>query len=166
MRRSACRALAGKVYKVTLTAAAKSFDQGRICVGNYQAHDLVPNLCHTLTCGSDEGSPCQTNSNLRLLHTPASALFRHRPASLSHTPDRLRNMGRLKIESPVPSDIVIAQATVPTHISEVAKSIGLAPEEYDLYGTTKAKVSLSMNTSMHCNASHLQYQARHEVQAW
>lgn len=55
---------------------------------------------------------------------------------------RLRNMGQLKVEHPVPSDIVIAQATKPIHIAEVAKSIGLEPDAYDLYGTTKAKASV------------------------
>ena len=51
-------------------------------------------------------------------------------------------MGQLKVEHPVPSDIVIAQATKPIHIAEVAKSIGLEPDAYDLYGTTKAKASV------------------------
>ncbi len=49
-------------------------------------------------------------------------------------------MGKLKCESPVPSDINIAQAATPVHISEVAQAAGLGPDEYDLYGTTKAKV--------------------------
>lgn len=50
-------------------------------------------------------------------------------------------MGKLDVQSPVPSDIVIAQAVKPIHIADVAKSIGLLPDEYDLYGTTKAKVT-------------------------
>ena len=57
-------------------------------------------------------------------------------------------MGKLQVQNPVPSDIFIAQATIPTHISEIAQSIGLSPEEYDLYGTTKAKVALALSQSM------------------
>ena len=51
-------------------------------------------------------------------------------------------MVRLECKSPVPSDIDIAQAATPVHISEIAKAAGLSPEEYDLYGTTKAKVGV------------------------
>ena len=54
----------------------------------------------------------------------------------------LKNMGKLQCESPVPSDIKIAQAATPVHISNVAQAAGLGPDEYDLYGTTKAKVRL------------------------
>lgn len=53
---------------------------------------------------------------------------------------RLRNMVKLECKSPVPSDIDIAQAATPVHISDIAKAAGLTPDEYDLYGTTKAKV--------------------------
>lgn len=49
-------------------------------------------------------------------------------------------MVKLECKSPVPSDIDIAQAATPVHISDIAKAAGLRPEEYDLYGTTKAKV--------------------------
>lgn len=49
-------------------------------------------------------------------------------------------MGKLQCESPVPSDIKIAQAATPVHISNVAQAAGLGPDEYDLYGITKAKV--------------------------
>lgn len=49
-------------------------------------------------------------------------------------------MGRLKCRSPVPSDIDIAQACKPVHIEKIAKDLGLCPEDYDLHGTTKAKV--------------------------
>jgi hypothetical protein len=42
---------------------------------------------------------------------------------------------------PVPSDIDIAQSVKPKHISLIAEaSLGLQPEEYELYGTAKAKV--------------------------
>lgn len=46
----------------------------------------------------------------------------------------------LKIKSPVPSDIEIAQSVVPQHISIIAEALGLEASEIDLYGTTKAKV--------------------------
>jgi len=39
-----------------------------------------------------------------------------------------------------PRDIDIATAQAPKPIAEIAEEIGLAPEEYDLHGTTKAKV--------------------------
>ena len=78
---------------------------------------------------------------------------------------RLRNMGQLKVESPVPSDIVIAQATKPNHIAEIAKSIGLDPHAYDLYGTTKAKASVVSATfpkakpsQMHATAMQFVYE--------
>jgi hypothetical protein len=46
----------------------------------------------------------------------------------------------LDVKTPVPSDIDIAQGIQPQHISTVAESLGILPEELDLYGTTKAKV--------------------------
>lgn len=54
-------------------------------------------------------------------------------------------MVKLECKSPVPSDIDIAQAATPVHISDVAKAAGLTPDEYDLYGSTKAKVSIPMH---------------------
>ncbi|MEP7352130.1 MAG: formate--tetrahydrofolate ligase [Acidobacteriota bacterium] len=45
---------------------------------------------------------------------------------------------------PVPSDINIAQAAVPMPISQIAAEAGILPEELDQYGTTKAKVHLSI----------------------
>ena len=53
---------------------------------------------------------------------------------------RLNNMGKLQCKSPVPSDIDVAQTANPLHISEIATAAGLTADEYDLYGTTKAKV--------------------------
>ncbi|MEW5298569.1 MAG: hypothetical protein WDW36_001677 [Sanguina aurantia] len=50
----------------------------------------------------------------------------------------------LKIKSPVPSDIEIAQSVVPQHISIIAEALGLEASEIDLYGTTKAKVRLEV----------------------
>lgn len=43
-------------------------------------------------------------------------------------------------QNPVPSDIEVSQSIKPIRISEIAESIGILPEEYDMYGSTKAKV--------------------------
>ena len=59
-------------------------------------------------------------------------------------------MVKLECKSPVPSDIDIAQAATPVHIAEIAKAVGLSPEEYDLYGTTKAKVGSVMLVQALC----------------
>lgn len=45
---------------------------------------------------------------------------------------------------PVPSDIAISQAVAPHHIGKIAQECGLLEEEFDYYGKTKAKVSLSV----------------------
>ena len=47
---------------------------------------------------------------------------------------------KLNCISPVPSDIDIAHAAVPVHISQIAASLGLAEDDYDCYGKTMAKV--------------------------
>ncbi|HET7457692.1 MAG TPA: formate--tetrahydrofolate ligase [Gemmatimonadaceae bacterium] len=44
----------------------------------------------------------------------------------------------------VPSDIEIAQAATPRPIVDVAAELGLSPDEIDLYGRYKAKVSLDV----------------------
>lgn len=47
----------------------------------------------------------------------------------------------LPVQDPVPSDIDIAQSIQPKHISQIAEvALGLQPQEYELYGPTKAKV--------------------------
>lgn len=47
----------------------------------------------------------------------------------------------LPVQDPVPSDIDIAQSIKPKHISQIAEvGLELRPEEYELYGPTKAKV--------------------------
>lgn len=47
----------------------------------------------------------------------------------------------LPVKQPVPSDIGIAQSIKPKHISQIAEvGLELRPEEYELYGPTKAKV--------------------------
>ena len=50
----------------------------------------------------------------------------------------------LKLKTPVPSDIDIAQAQTPKYINKLAEEVNLLPEEVDLYGKKKAKVSLSV----------------------
>ncbi|GLC46308.1 hypothetical protein PLESTB_000997500 [Pleodorina starrii] len=50
----------------------------------------------------------------------------------------------LPVKQPVPSDIDIAQSVEPIHIAKIAEAVGLLPEEYELYGTHKAKVKLSV----------------------
>jgi formyltetrahydrofolate synthetase len=44
----------------------------------------------------------------------------------------------------VPSDIEIAQAAVPIPITHIASEAGILPQELELYGSTKAKVRLSI----------------------
>ncbi|KAG1675685.1 hypothetical protein FOA52_002394 [Chlamydomonas sp. UWO 241] len=56
---------------------------------------------------------------------------------MAHTP-------LMPVQSPVPSDIDIAQAVAPEHISKVAAALGLLEDECDLYGKYKAKVKLSV----------------------
>jgi formyltetrahydrofolate synthetase len=50
----------------------------------------------------------------------------------------------LKLRSPVPSDLEIAQEATLKPISQIAEEIGLLPEELLLYGPYKAKVKLSV----------------------
>ncbi|MCB0050502.1 MAG: formate--tetrahydrofolate ligase, partial [Caldilinea sp.] len=46
------------------------------------------------------------------------------------------------LKRPVPSDLDIAQAATPLPIGEIAEDAGILPEELELFGNTKAKVSL------------------------
>ncbi len=45
---------------------------------------------------------------------------------------------------PVPSDIAVSQAIKPAPIGEICEEAGCLPGEYDLYGSVKAKVHLSV----------------------
>ena len=47
---------------------------------------------------------------------------------------------KVNVQNPVPSDIEVSQSIRPTRISEIAEAIGILPDEYDMYGSTKAKV--------------------------
>lgn len=50
----------------------------------------------------------------------------------------------IKLETPVPSDIAISRAQHPKPITKIASEIGIAANELEPYGHTKAKVSLSV----------------------
>ncbi|CAG8528162.1 2535_t:CDS:10 [Acaulospora colombiana] len=50
----------------------------------------------------------------------------------------------LKLEFPVPSDISISSAQSPKPIKMLAEELGLASNEYELYGHNKAKINLSV----------------------
>uniref|UniRef100_A0A8B9TQG3 C-1-tetrahydrofolate synthase, cytoplasmic n=1 Tax=Anas platyrhynchos TaxID=8839 RepID=A0A8B9TQG3_ANAPL len=50
---------------------------------------------------------------------------------------------QLTLKMPVPSDIEISRSCIPKPIDQVAKEVGLLPDEMELYGQTKAKVQLS-----------------------
>lgn len=49
----------------------------------------------------------------------------------------------LKLVSPVPSDIEIAQAATLKPITQIAEELGIQPDELEMYGKYKAKVRLS-----------------------
>ncbi|KAF2982246.1 hypothetical protein EK904_008812 [Melospiza melodia maxima] len=51
---------------------------------------------------------------------------------------------QLTLKVPVPSDIEISKSCMPKPIEQVAKEVGLFPDEVELYGQTKAKVQLSV----------------------
>ena len=46
--------------------------------------------------------------------------------------------------NPVPSDIEVSQSITPAKIGLIAESIGVLPDEYDLYGNVKAKIHLTV----------------------
>lgn len=50
----------------------------------------------------------------------------------------------LKLQNPVPADILISRAQEPKNISILANEVGILPGEVSLYGTKKAKISLSV----------------------
>lgn len=51
------------------------------------------------------------------------------------------------IISPVPSDIDVAQAIAPLPIAEIAQSIGLGPDDYDMHGKYKGKARIRATVS-------------------
>jgi len=58
--------------------------------------------------------------------------------------DWIMQYNPLKLKSPVPEDIEIAKAQQPKKISTIAQEIHLLESEYECYGHSKAKVSLSV----------------------
>jgi len=50
----------------------------------------------------------------------------------------------LKLRTPVPSDLDIAQEAELKPIADIAAELGLLPEELEMYGNYKAKVQLSV----------------------
>ncbi|KAG0171919.1 tetrahydrofolate synthase [Apophysomyces sp. BC1034] len=50
----------------------------------------------------------------------------------------------LEILDPVPKDVEIALAQTPKHVEILCREIGLTPSEYELYGASKAKISLDV----------------------
>uniref|UniRef100_F1KRW4 C-1-tetrahydrofolate synthase, cytoplasmic n=1 Tax=Ascaris suum TaxID=6253 RepID=F1KRW4_ASCSU len=51
---------------------------------------------------------------------------------------------KLDVLSPVPADIVVSRSQTPKPITLLAHEIGVLPSELDLYGKTKAKISLNI----------------------
>ena len=49
-----------------------------------------------------------------------------------------------KFQDPVPSDIEVSQSIPTAPIGEIAEAAGCLPSEYDLYGSVKAKIHLSV----------------------
>lgn len=52
------------------------------------------------------------------------------------------------LKSPTPSDIDIAQASVPNKIKFVAEACGLTEDDYELYGKYKAKINLDVRDTL------------------
>jgi methylenetetrahydrofolate dehydrogenase (NADP+)/methenyltetrahydrofolate cyclohydrolase/formyltetrahydrofolate synthetase len=50
----------------------------------------------------------------------------------------------IDVQEKVPSDIEIAMAQTPKPVTQLAKEIGLLPDELESYGKFKAKVELSV----------------------
>ncbi|KAL8947308.1 MAG: hypothetical protein Q9222_006395 [Ikaeria aurantiellina] len=50
----------------------------------------------------------------------------------------------LKVQTPVPSDIAVSRAQRPKPITQVAEEVGIATHELEPYGTSKAKVDLTL----------------------
>jgi len=51
---------------------------------------------------------------------------------------------KLNLQTPVPSDIDISQSVTPKNVLQVAKEVGIQDDEISPYGSTKAKVHLSI----------------------
>lgn len=56
----------------------------------------------------------------------------------------------LKLQQPVPADILIARSQEPKDIAQLAQEIGLCSSEVSLYGNKKAKISLKVLNRLKC----------------
>jgi len=59
-------------------------------------------------------------------------------------PSSFHIMAEFVCLDPVPSDIAISQAAVPSHIQDIANNAGILPDELEIYGRNKAKISLAV----------------------
>ena len=75
-----------------------------------------------------------------LMENVLIAATRRAEYEASH-PRGVTTLNPLTIQRPVPSDIEIARAQVPKTLNSLAREIGILPNELELYGNTKAKVS-------------------------
>eukprot|EP00983_Pelagomonas_calceolata_P106005 1159187-Pelagomonas_calceolata.AAC.1 len=87
-------------------------------------------------------------------HPPLANVAQSRMLTLARVPSQAPAQTQfqplLPVQSPVPSDIAIAQSIAPKHISKIAEQLGLQADEYDLYGATKAKVGEGKESSTRC----------------
>jgi Formate--tetrahydrofolate ligase len=112
--------------------------------GNFREHsqDSLPDThSHALTHSLGTS---QSASGQSLPRQQASVSEKESGSDHDHIMSAQSTARKLKVESPVPSDIVIAQSVSPLPISEVAATCGILPEELIAYGPYKAKVSLSV----------------------
>ena len=54
------------------------------------------------------------------------------------------NSLELDLKRPIPNDVSISRSQKPKNIGVLAEEIGLTPDEFDMYGKTKAKVNLNV----------------------
>lgn len=84
---------------------------------------LAPAMSRCLLLPPPPAAACRPPAAARRLQSPAAAA-----------------MAPLKIETPTPADIVIAQSVTPTPIAEIAARLGLSTDDYEPQGHVKAKV--------------------------
>ncbi|XP_046893063.1 monofunctional C1-tetrahydrofolate synthase, mitochondrial-like [Hypomesus transpacificus] len=103
-----------------------------------------------LTAGTTDGDGLESSSWSEV--GPLSAALRMQNVVRSgrrwlqeqqYRPWRLRSL-KLQPLSPVPSDIEISRAQTPKPMGQLAEEVGLLPSELEAYGSTKAKVRLSL----------------------
>lgn len=60
-----------------------------------------------------------------------------------------KTVRKLTVLSPVPADIDIANSVEALPIQDIAEDLGLSPDDYSLYGKSKAKVCFVSEDSRH-----------------